>query len=82
MDADEDITRIRSAFDEAGFDLMLTQTTGGVWEARWVEKGQPVTDWPVTNGVTRLDAAERALTELRAEEEQSRGPSGDGPPSA
>lgn len=68
VDDDADIGRIRGDFDAAGFDLMLTQTTGGVWEARWVAKGQPVTDWPVTNGVTRLDAAERALAELREEE--------------
>lgn len=69
METDEEpIGRIRAEFDERGFDLMLTQTTGGVWEARWVAKGQPVTDWPVTNGITRLDAAERALAEMRAEE--------------
>lgn len=68
MDADEEpIGRIRAEFDAAGFDLMLTQTTGGIWEARWVAKGRPVTDWPVTNGVTRLDAAERALAEMRAQ---------------
>lgn len=66
---EEPIRRIRAEFDAAGFDLMLTQTTGGVWEARWVRKGQPVTDWPVTNGLTRLDAAQRALGELRAEED-------------
>lgn len=67
MQPESELPPIRDEFARRGYDLHLTQTSGGMWEARWVAKGQPVSDWPLTSGTTRLEAARAALGELRAE---------------